>query len=175
MEIFHSALVSVKFWSNVEFYKDFDSGQEVMGPAYRTAAGMMLCMFFAVTFHHCALSKTFFWNLVSCQKWDYDQGGSDDPGRPVLPLQLLVQPRLHHLLPLHRPLLILVRRQLSTFIWRTLSPSVSFQLSFFLNRPNIIHLLEFHPLSPCKNIHIGRFPLFFLNQNICKFNVISPF
>ena len=38
-------------------------GQEVMGPAYRTAAGMMLCMFFAVTFHHCALSKTFFWNL----------------------------------------------------------------------------------------------------------------
>ena len=26
-----------------------DLGQEVMGPAYRTAAGMMLCMFFAVT------------------------------------------------------------------------------------------------------------------------------
>ena len=29
-----------------------DSGQEVMGPAYRTAAGMMLCMFFAVTSHN---------------------------------------------------------------------------------------------------------------------------
>ena len=123
-------------------------GQEVMGPAYRTAAGMMLCMFFAVTFHHCALEKTFFWKLVSCQKWDYDQGGSDDPGRPVLPLQLLVQPRLHHLLPLHRPLLILVRRQLSTFIWRTLSPSVSFQLSSFLNRPNIIHFAWIPPPSP---------------------------
>ena len=30
------------------FHNYFDSGQEVMGPAYRTAAGMMLCMFFAV-------------------------------------------------------------------------------------------------------------------------------
>ena len=27
-------------------------GQEVMGPAYRTAAGMMLCMFFAVRPRH---------------------------------------------------------------------------------------------------------------------------